>query len=221
MRLNVQNKTGYDDAEITAICKWVASFFPQRKGRVLAKIVKLKKFTAFARDIGIHLRERDYPHTGFWNGTRALCSINFNMGVYPHTVTERKYFKHAKGNPNPYTLFDWRESLIHVLAHELTHSTKANRRMRRSVQELHSENKATEIVLKWRDFGRRNVYTDLSVREKLVSIGITTNEEDAKVSALRGRLQKWETKAKRAKTAITKLNRQLKYYERKTAAKGK
>lgn len=218
MRLQVQNKTGYDDAEITAICKWVASFFPQRKGRVLAIVSRMKReLISFVGKRDIYQYPK-HPHHGCWYWTYTKCFINFAMGVYPVTVTERLYFKHASGKPDPYTLHDWRDSLVHVLAHELCHGTKANRRMRRSRQELHAENKATEVLKAWQDYGRHACYRDLAVRLNLKEKGIETNEDDNKVSALRGRLAKWESKAKRAKTAIMKLNRQLKYYERKAVA---
>lgn len=208
MRVKLFNKTKYDTRELAAITQWVSSFFPHVTGPWEVILRKAKRGT----------------HHGWchYMRRRIRCFIAFDMGLFPETVTERLYFKHASGKPTPYTLKDWRESFIHLLAHEMQHGTKSNRRMRRSVQELNSENKATEVLGAWRAYGQRETY-DLLDKESAVmgDVPQTQDQADDKVLRLLERKSTWESKAKRAATALKKINRSLKYYEAKKAASGR
>ncbi len=67
----------------------------------------------------------------------------------------------------------------------------------------------------------RNVkYIDFDIAEKSKPQK-KEKTDDIKIISLQERRKKWESKIKRAKTAIVKINRTLKYYDRKMAAKSK
>jgi|SRR5215471_1315517 len=100
-----------------------------------------------------------------------------------------------------------------VIAHELAH----NRGMRGE----HSMRKANTIYSN-RGHRYQEFYAwayDMPLEKKVAPRKITRGERsEQRILRLNRLLVRWEGKALRAKNAIKKINRQLKYYERKRAA---
>ena len=208
MRLALEDKTRLPahSNRIRSICEWVSSNFTTIKGHVRVIVRKIR---------------RGYKHTDhgcYYHGSRrAKVFVNFTEGLpsYPSTVTERRYFRHASGNPIPYTLNNWSEALVHILSHELAHGTKANRRMRRSRQELHSENKGSEMLELFRTPEVQAIISDRVNELEKSQLPELDEGPDLKLIGLQNKKIRWESKLKRAQNAIKKVERKIKYYERK------
>ena len=227
MRVKLQNKTGLPQYqyEVRAICEWVARHFPMVKGKVNTILKKAK----YGTDYGSCWRSRKL----------VKVFVNFTDGAptYPSTVTERRYFKHAKGNPNPYTLNNWQESLVHVLSHEFFHMTPADRNMRRSRQELHAENKGTKNLEEFRTQEAQHeiqarifelkeradkkivvqVVDNTTSEKKMLRISATEFKKspEYQIQKRTKEIEKLERKIKRLTKAMKKKQISLKYYQKK------
>jgi hypothetical protein len=129
----------------------------------------------------------------------------------------------------PYSIATWEENLVRVAAHEFAHMTPAGHNHRKSKIELFCEKKAAEAIKLLRSedgqaFIRDYHKGDHERAKARAAKAQAKAEYQSSTEGKRDRLiaaqKRWQTKAKRAGTALRKLERQLRRLDRITAAQG-
>lgn len=143
---------------------------------------------------------------------------------YPCEFEQMHYFRHANHERvKTLTAADWREYFLNVVAHELEHTTKGNRRMRRSRQEIHAWNRGVEVVEASRLPEAQAV---ILARGAEIIAGAQHRQDRAalkkspeyKREQCEKLMAKWTRKQKLAQTKIRKLKTRIRYFEARERA---
>ena len=212
MRVQPVNKSSRPDVDVLPLAMYAASFFPHRSGAVPVEIKNSR---------------RGRPH-GICRGGGRRCVVWIEREgeqKYPQTFDKMHYFRHASVDVLPLTVNSWQEWCLSIIAHELEHTTKGNRLMRRSRQEKHAWNRSVEVVEASRTPEGQAIIAAFTEeirqrsdrQEKTVEFKKSPQAKAARVDKL---LTKWQRKLKLAQTKIRKLRTRQKYFEKKIAASG-
>lgn len=172
-------------------------------------------------------------------------SVNFNKVdfIFSGSFRRGRYYRNEKANAkytNPtvqiptqrdYELMYWKPSLGMIrnqvdnvgrydvtascIVHELTHHAQYE------LGKNHGEVETTQNELEYYKEFRPDVYAlfmntnKQPIKEAKVVEKIKTNKSADKLQKLLVQQKKWQTKAKRAETALKKLNKKIKYYQKK------
>lgn len=216
MRVKIENKSSRPDETVIALAEFAATFFPHVTG-IIPVTVKNSRRMNCAR--------------GVCRGRRA-CVIWIPLKYefdsedkrYPKTFKQMHYFRHAnQDDVKTVTLADWKEELLAIIAHEMEHTTRGNRQMRRSRQEVHAWNREVEVLEEYRKPEvqasiQKRIEEILASRLRKIDKAQEAKQPEAKIVHLSGLKDKWLRKLKLAQTKIRKLNIRIKYFERKSAA---
>ncbi len=209
MRVKVINKSDRPDEILIPLAEYAAAFFPHRTGTV---------------EVVFKTARSGYPR-GRCYGRRTCYIWIERLGAtqmkYPATFDQMHYFRHANHEAvKPLTAAGWKEYCLNVIAHEMEHTTKGNRLMRRSRQEIHAWNRGVQVVEASRTLEAQSVLRKRG--EEIVAAGLAKIEKreakktpESKRAHLEGLMMKWFKKAKLAQTKIRKLKTRIRYYEKK------
>jgi hypothetical protein len=218
VKLTIINKTGLREEDIAPYVELAAQCVTVR-GRVTSKIHFVKRgswrwFSGFANyrgSVTIGMPRAEYFHT-FEQST---------LGYFAqHKIPLRK----------PYRIDTWQELLVSIAAHEFAHLMSSGNcnKHRKSVGELFCEERAADAVEllrseKGQSYIRERTESINAQRCKLVAVSqakrAALSSPDTKKARLLDARKRWTTKAKRAATALRKIERQLRRLDRVTAAR--
>lgn len=210
MRLKINNVSGIPDYEVLPIVRYAASFF------------------GFSGDVECAVKRTSRHHyygTAWWS--RRYCVLHIQKMEYkePIKVDHLVYFRSHQIEIKPFELRDWKESLVHLAAHEFAHLTKPGHNWRKSRREVYCENRATEVLEAYRTpEGQEKVGSDSRVIQTHVAAKecietakkIIASSPERKLDRLKELQSTWERKSKLATTKLKKIRKRIKYYEKKT-----
>ncbi len=214
MRIKVENLSDRPNEIIVPLCEFAASFFPHRPGTIPI-VVKNAKKRAY--------NDKGAPRGVCYGGYRCMIFVE-KLGqemTYPAEFDQMHYFRHANHDAvKTLTVADWKEYFLNVVAHELEHTTKSNRLMRRSKREVHAWNRGVEVVEASR---APEAQATIKQRgEEILASGLRQIEKgefkkspEFKRQQCEKLMLKWVRKQKLAATKIRKLKSQIKYFERR------
>jgi hypothetical protein len=207
MRLKIEDMAGVVDKRMRVICKWLGSQFPQVKG---ARTLKIR-------------RSRKSRYYGHCYGSWADVWIDWEKKEYPYTVADHR-FESANCWKENYPVNNVYELFVSIAGHELAHMQRAGKRMRKSRREAFCNRRGKELVELFRNENildaaenqANSLYEEIDQKIK--------EDEKAKswkaspqgmVETLEQRKKVWMSKLKRAQNAIKKIDRKIKYNQKK------
>ncbi len=216
MRLTIDNRSSRPQAEIVALCEFAATYFPHRPGTVPITIKNAK-----TRWDG-----KSYTRGRCYGGRRCIVWVEKaeSQYTYPAEFDQMHYFRHANHERvQTLTAINWQEYFLNVVAHELEHTTKGNRAMRRSKQEIHAWNRGVEVVEASRTpEAQASILARIAELEAGAQRNILKGEfkqsPEYKRQQCENLLNKWLRKQKLATTKIRKLKSRIKYFEKRELA---
>lgn len=229
MRLKIHNASKAPDSFVLPLIQYAASFFPNVTGNVVVTFreTNMPTFLKFNKEDPLNPTTTPRPeaqkllggycfHTGSKRGQISVRStLNPQHPSLPLETKHLRYFAASRIPIQAYTLRTPEEIIIHVAAHEFAHLTGRGSRYRKSRIEAHCENRATEVL---EAFRTQTGQEAIAAARAALSAPAPERDLDAekaaekaaKIANLEARLKRWTSKAKRAATAIKKLNCALK-----------
>jgi hypothetical protein len=162
-----------------------------------------------------------------WNNKKVSvrATLNPNHPQLPYKTATLGYFRgstavtaHSSGIPiKPYELHTPNEIIVHVAAHEFAHVMPAGSKFRKSRIEVFCENRATEVLEAFRTPEGQQWIENWKAQQVKPEAPKLAPEEKlaAELVSVEAKLKRWTTKAKRAATAIKKLERRKKHLLKK------
>lgn len=207
MRLKTNDASGTGDLRLKLIGKWLGEQFPQVKG--LAKLA-IRRSTKFRMQ-------------GYCSGRAASVWVNWKSKEYPYRVLDHRYSS-ANCWKEDYEVNNVYELFVAIAGHELAHMQKAARMMRKSRRESFCNKRGMELVQMFRsekvlDMVEREAHSickDVTLKaEETLKAKLWAKSPDGMIVALEKKKKKWLTKLKRAQTSLRKIERGIKYYDKK------
>lgn len=213
--------------------------------RAIIKFVRpsgVKNFDVMIKNSDGGIAGTCYPEGSSYHATRnpfIVCRVPFDK--FPRMM---KPYQYAQLKGKSYPIMNLEEACVYIMAHELRHLWQAKAKNKRGYthgskgrySEIDTESYAIGMLRKWRLYNTVGALAPLRAKQlEKANVTITkdnymeqkeaiiTNEKpnriQNKLNTILERKKKWESKMKRAKNAIKKLDRQIKYYEKKQIAK--
>lgn len=203
MRLKVKDIANVVDLRLELICKWLASQFHQVKGERILEIRKTRK----------------HRYYGYCLGKTAQVVINWKSKEYPLRIKDHR-FSNANVWKEDYEVNNVYELFVSIAGHELAHMQKSPKRMRKSRKEAFCNRRAKELVDLFRsesvsELIEKETESRTNELEKKHELAQWKETPDGKMESLEKRKQVWEKKLKRAQNAIKKIEKKIKYYQKK------
>lgn len=207
MRLKIDDVAGVVDQRMRVICKWLGSQFPQVKG---SRTIKIR-------------RSRKSRYYGYCYGQWAEVWIDWENREYPYAVADRR-FKSANCWKENYPVNNVYELFVSIAGHELAHMQRASKRMRKSRREAFCNKRGKELVELFRkenildtaEYHANSFYEEIDQKIKEdEKAKAWKNSPQGTIEALEQRKKAWTTKLKRAQNAIKKIDRKIKYNQKK------
>lgn len=215
MKLKITNRSDWPDWFVRPVCRWIVS---------RAKIT---------RDYEIELPKVTDPR--MWAGRAGSrhqrSRIHRRLTPSSGWPWQVRYWRYQWSRP--YLLANRIEAFVYLVSHEAAHATignpgrfrKPNGRCDDALMESACETFAQGTVdafrLSWPAVLRHRVIA--AARKHRASKRVKKSrraDPSPKLAHAQGLLDKWQSKLKRAQTAIKKYRRQVKYYEGRVAARG-
>ena len=226
MRLRIFNRSSAPDSRIHALIQFASEFFVSVTGRVRVTFTESRKLGKNYSPAPGKTRENYQRLFGghcAWNRHDPTISVrstlNDNHPCLPFRREVLGYFPGCKIPIQPYEHRSVDEIIIHVAAHEFAHLLPRGHKFRKSRIEVFCENRATEVLEAFRSPAGQSRYAALKAELELPAPAKPEIAPDEavrqEIEKLEARLKRWESKRKRAETAIRKLNQAIKYRHKK------
>lgn len=212
MRVKITNRSRAEDSFVIPLIEFAARQFASTPSKVHATFSATRNGKAWG---GLCI--------GRTNANVFIRStLDEKHRIFPYKTAKLGYWRANEIPIEPYEYHSPADVIVHVAAHEFAHCMKAGHYRRHSRREVFSENKATEVLAAYRSpegqawVSARRAELEAKAAPKAKP---SADEKIAKeLESITARLKKWESKAKRAATAIKKLARRRKHLEKKTLA---
>lgn len=220
MRLQIHNASKAPDSRIFALIRYAATFFPSVTGKVRVRFSETKNQGCLCQRLwGGFCRRSLVPFI------TVNSTLNDGHPRLPFSTEVLGYFRSSQIPVAPYSLTTPDEIILHVAAHEFAHLTSPGTRFRKSRIEVYCENRATEVLEASRTPEGQAWIAAERARMEAPSPEPTPHDIEAekraaldkKAANVAAKLKRWQTKAKRAATAIKKLTRQQRRLEKQLA----
>lgn len=229
MKLQIYNASKATDSRIFSLIRFAASFFPTVTGRVTVEFSETKKPKGLFKNPdtadGLPWIEKpDLRRQKLLAGrcfyTRQIIAVRSTLNEthhqFPLETKTLRYFASSQIPINHYTLHNPDEVILHVAAHEFAHCLPRGQRFRKSRIETFCENRATEVLeasrtpegQAWIAKERARIQAPPAEQPPVDESEQRRAVLEKKLANIAAKLKRWNTKAKRAATAIKKLTRQ-------------